>query len=113
MRLLPENCKGAYESFKAAYDEMNATLQVESFANGFSLGLRLGIESYGRKTACGRNGDKCRFSGQKKKRLKTKVPDREEIRLDCGRILCSHVKNAFICGLKLGARMAAEVLSDD
>ena len=57
-RLLPDNCKGAYESFKAAYDEMNATLQAESFADGFSLGLRLGIESYGRETACGRDGDK-------------------------------------------------------
>ena len=57
-RLLPENCKGAYESFKAAYDEVTATLQVESFADGFSLGLKLGIESYGRETACGRNGDK-------------------------------------------------------
>ena len=57
-RLLPENCKGAYESFKAAYDEVTATLQVESFADGFSLGLQLGIESYGRETACGRNGDK-------------------------------------------------------
>ena len=57
-RLLPENCKGAYEAFKAAYDEMNATLQVESFADGFSLGLRLGIESYGRETACRSDGEK-------------------------------------------------------
>ena len=57
-RLLPENCKGAYESFKAAYDEMNATMQVEAFTDGFSLGLRFGIESYGRETACGRGGDK-------------------------------------------------------
>ena len=57
-RLLPENCKGAYESFKAAYDEMNATMQVKAFADGFSLGLRLGIESYGRETACGRDGEK-------------------------------------------------------
>ena len=43
---------------QAAYDEMNATLQVESFADGFSLGLRFGIESYGRETAYGRDGDK-------------------------------------------------------
>ena len=57
-RLLPENCKGAYESFKAAYDEVTATLQVESFADGFSLGLQLGIESYGRETTCGRDGEK-------------------------------------------------------
>ena len=58
MRLLPENCKGAYESFKAAYDEIHATAQVEAFADGFSLGLQMGIESYGRETACGRNGEK-------------------------------------------------------
>ena len=57
-RLLPENCRGGFESFKAAYDEMNATLQAESFAYGFSLGLRLGIESYGRETAYGRDGEK-------------------------------------------------------
>lgn len=49
-RLLPENCKGAYESFKAAYDEMYATAQVEAFADGFSLGLRLGFESCDRET---------------------------------------------------------------
>ena len=49
-RLLPENCKGAYESFKAAYDEMYATAQVEAFADGFSLGLRLGVESFDRET---------------------------------------------------------------
>ena len=57
-RLLPDNCKGAYESFKVAYDEMNATMQVEAFADGFSLGLRLGIESYGREMTCGRDGEK-------------------------------------------------------
>ena len=55
-RLLPENCKGAYESFKAAYDELHATVQVEAFADGVSLGLRLGIENYGRETMCGRDG---------------------------------------------------------
>ena len=58
MRLLPENCKGAYDAFKAAYDEMNATLQVESFADGFSLGLRLGIESYSREKEHRRDGVK-------------------------------------------------------
>ena len=55
-RLLPENCKGAYESFKAAYDELHTTAQVEAFADGVSLGLRLGIESYGRETMCGKDG---------------------------------------------------------
>ena len=55
-RLLPENCKGAYESFKAAYDELHATAQVEAFADGFSLGLRFGIESYGREIMCGKDG---------------------------------------------------------
>ena len=49
-RLLPENCKVAYESFKAAYDEMYATAHVEAFADGFSLGLRLGVESCDRET---------------------------------------------------------------
>lgn len=49
-RLLPENCKGAYESFKAAYDEMYATAQVEAFADGFSLGLRLRFECCDRET---------------------------------------------------------------
>ena len=57
-RLLPENCKGAFEAFKTAYDEINATSQAEAFADGFSLGLRLGIEGFGRETACGRDGAK-------------------------------------------------------
>jgi len=48
-RLLPENCRGAYETFKAAYDELYAITETEAFADGFSLGVRLGIESYGRK----------------------------------------------------------------
>ena len=48
-RLLPENCKGSYESFKAAYNEMYATAQVEAFTDGFSLGLRLGFESCDRE----------------------------------------------------------------
>ena len=51
-RLLPENCKGAFESFKAAYDELYAMAETEAFADGFSLGLRLGIESYNRETEC-------------------------------------------------------------
>ena len=57
-RLLPENCKGAFESFKAAYDELYAMAETEAFADGFSLGLRLGIESYGRETECGKDGVK-------------------------------------------------------
>ena len=55
-RLLPENCKGAYESFKAVYDEMYATAQVEAFADGFSLGLRLGVESFDRETGQKKRG---------------------------------------------------------
>lgn len=54
-RLLPENCRGAYDAFKAAYDEMSAMAETGAFADGFSLGLRLGIESYGRETESGRN----------------------------------------------------------
>ena len=57
-RLLPENCTGAFESFKAAYDELYAMAETEAFADGFSLGLRLGIESYGRETECGKDGVK-------------------------------------------------------
>lgn len=56
-RLLPENCKGAYAAFKAAYNEINAMSQVEAFADGFSLGLRLGIESYSRETEYEGNGE--------------------------------------------------------
>ena len=55
MRLLPENCTGAFESFKAAYDELHAMAETEAFADGFSLGLRLGIEGYDRGTECGRD----------------------------------------------------------
>ena len=54
-RLLPENCRGAYDAFKAAYDELYATAETEAFADGFSLGLRLGIEGYERGTECGRD----------------------------------------------------------
>ena len=57
-RLLPENCMGAYDAFKASYDEMYAMAETEAFADGFSLGLRLGIESYGRETECGKDGVK-------------------------------------------------------
>ena len=31
---------------------------MESFADGFGLGLRPGIESYSRETECGKDGDK-------------------------------------------------------
>ena len=55
-RLLPENCTGAFESFKAAYDELYAMVETEAFADGFSLGLRIGIECYSRETECERNG---------------------------------------------------------
>ena len=55
-RLLPENCKGTYDAFKAAYDEMYAMAETEAFADGFSLGLRLGIESYSRETKCRGDG---------------------------------------------------------
>ena len=55
-RLLPENCKGTYDAFKAAYDEMYAMAETEAFADGFSLGLRIGIECYSRETECERNG---------------------------------------------------------
>ena len=57
-RLLPENCKDAYDAFKAAYDELYAMAETEAFADGFSLGLRLGIESYDRETECGKDGVK-------------------------------------------------------
>ena len=56
VRLLPENCKDAYDAFKAAYDEMYAMAEKEAFADGFSLGLRLGIESYGRETEFAKDG---------------------------------------------------------
>ena len=55
MRLLPENCRGEYDAFKAAYDELYAMAETEAFADGFSLGLRLGIEGYDRGTECGRD----------------------------------------------------------
>ncbi len=58
MRLLPENCRGEYDAFKAAYNELYAMAETEAFADGFSLGLRLGIESYGRETECGKDGVK-------------------------------------------------------
>ena len=55
VRLLPENCKDAYDAFKTAYDELYAMAETEAFADGFSLGLRLGIEGYDRGTECGRD----------------------------------------------------------
>ena len=54
-RLLPENFKGAYDAFKAAYDELYAMAETEAFSDGFSLGLRIGIECYSRGTECGRD----------------------------------------------------------
>ena len=57
-RLLPENCKGAYDAFKAAYDELYAMAETEAFADGFSLGLQLGVESYSRETEHGKDGVK-------------------------------------------------------
>ena len=57
-RLLPENCRGAYETFKAAYDELYAITETEAFADGFSLGLQLGVESYSRETEHGKDGVK-------------------------------------------------------
>ena len=56
VRLLPENCKDAYDAFKTAYDELYAMAETEAFADGFSLGLRLGIESYGRETEFAKDG---------------------------------------------------------
>ena len=55
-RLLPENCKGAYEAFKAAYDELYELVQTEAFANGLSLGLHLGFECLGRNTEQRKDG---------------------------------------------------------
>ena len=57
-RLLPENCRGGFESFKAAYDEMFELAQTEAFADGLSLGLRLGFESLGRDTERRKDGVK-------------------------------------------------------
>ena len=55
-RLLTGNCRGTYDAFKAAYDEMDAMAETEAFAYGFSLGLRIGIECCSRETECERNG---------------------------------------------------------
>ena len=57
-RMLPENCRGGFESFKAAYDEMFELAQTEAFADGLSLGLRLGFESLGRDTERRKDGVK-------------------------------------------------------
>lgn len=51
-RLLPENCVDAYDAFKAAYDEMYAMAETEAFADGFSLGLRIGIKCCSKETEC-------------------------------------------------------------
>lgn len=55
-RLLPENCTGAFESFKAAYDELYAMAETEAFADGFSLGLQLGFECLGRNAEQRKDG---------------------------------------------------------
>ena len=55
-RLLPENCRGAYEAFKAAYDELYEMAQKEAFADGLSLGLQLGFECLGRNTEQRKDG---------------------------------------------------------
>ena len=54
--LLPENCRGAYEAFKAAYDELYELAQKEAFADGLSLGLQLGFECLGRNTEQRKDG---------------------------------------------------------
>ena len=56
MRLLPENCRGAYEAFKAAYDELYELAQKEAFADGLSLGLQLGFECLGRNAEQRKDG---------------------------------------------------------
>ena len=43
-RLLPENCRGPFAAFKSAYDEILSLSEEESFAQGFRLGIHLGIE---------------------------------------------------------------------
>ena len=44
IRLLPENCRGAYDAFKSANDEIHSLSELGAFADGFRLGIRLGIE---------------------------------------------------------------------
>ena len=58
MRLQPENCRGTYEAFKAAYDELYELAQKEAFADGLSLGLQLGFECLGRNTEQRKDGAK-------------------------------------------------------
>jgi hypothetical protein len=43
-RLLPENCRGAYDAYKSANDEIRSLSETGAFADGFRLGIRLGIE---------------------------------------------------------------------
>lgn len=43
-RLLPENCRGAFGAFKSACDEILSISELDSFAQGFRLGIRMGIE---------------------------------------------------------------------
>ena len=44
MRLLPENCLGAYDAFKSTNDKIHSLSEAGAFADGFRLGIRLGIE---------------------------------------------------------------------
>ena len=55
--LLTGKCWEEYEVFKDIYDELYELAQKEAFADGFSLGLRFGIEGYGRGTEYERNGE--------------------------------------------------------
>ena len=55
-RLLPENCRDAFEAFKAAYDELYELAQKEAFADGLSLGLQLGFECLGRNAEQRKDG---------------------------------------------------------
>ena len=55
-RLLPENYRGTYEAFKAAYDELYELAQKEAFADGLSLGLQMGFECLGRNTEQRKDG---------------------------------------------------------
>lgn len=43
-RLLPENCRSAYDAFKSANDEIHSLSEIGAFANVFRLGIRLGME---------------------------------------------------------------------
>ena len=44
MRLLPENCRGAYDAFKSANDEIHSLSELGAFADSFRLGIRRCME---------------------------------------------------------------------